>query len=377
MFQRLTAVGVAALLTLLALPVFGAEDKQEQGDVTILEFETFNVDDEVVDRFYGALQDAVDGHEEMGVVAAGETNINDLILTLGCGEVTADCLQGLDEYVDGDRLLFGSLEQAEGVYMLSMQMFDFNKGEFVREVEDETVEADKESAVDQLEVVIESFLYGNVGTLEVTAEGVDEAVVFFDGDELGEAPLSAKRLPLGEHAVTLRTPDGKEETEKVVLRRDATERVEFGVEDKKEEDEGLDEPGDDGSKAIASGKSSLPGWLVSGAGAAGLAVGIVGSNMANNSNTEAARMVCGDALCAGASTGDAERLQSDMNSAHTMSVVGYSVAAVGLATGAYLLYDAYSSSPAETKRAQADDSAWSVGLAPSSDGASVGFSLDF
>ncbi|MFW5967487.1 MAG: PEGA domain-containing protein [Persicimonas sp.] len=371
MFQRLSAIGIAVALTCFALPVFGQEDKDEQADIAILEFETFNVSDEVVEEFYGSLEDGVNEHEEMNVTASREANVNDLVLTLGCEDVNAECLSGLDEYVEGDGILFGSIEQSEGVYMVSMQLFEFEEGEFTREIDEETVEAEEGQAADKLEVLIEGFLYGNVGSLEVTVEGADDATVSFDGEELGKAPLSAKKLPLGDHVVTLTTDDGREETREVTLRRGSTAEVDFELEQEVEQPAG-DEP-------VASGKSPAPGWITSGAGAAGLVLGILSGNRAQRHNAEAASMICGDALCADASANEAREAQSDMNSAHTMSVVGYSAAAVGLAAGGYLLYDAYTSGDNAEKAGASAGSAPPVrlGVGPTADGASMGISIEF
>lgn len=91
-------------------------------------------------------------------------------------------------------------------------------------------------------------------------------------------------------------------------------------------------------------------------------------------------MVCGSALCAQSSASQANRLQSNMDTAYTMSLVGYSVAAVGLAVGGYFLYSGYSNSSDETRvdaGKTSEDTQVRFNFAPHADGASLGMGFDF
>ncbi|MFP4597877.1 MAG: PEGA domain-containing protein [Persicimonas sp.] len=378
MLKRLIATGLVALLVMLALPAFaqdGKEDADSSGaSVVILQFETFNVDQEVMDQFYVALHDNVDAHEEMHVTSGGDVSIDDLILTLGCEDANTECLRRLDEFVDGDRIVFGSVQHSEGVYLLTLEMFDFDEGEFVRQVTDETVEGDGEQVRRGIEGVIQGFLYGDVGELEVSVTGAEAPTVSFDGEELGRAPLKAEDLPLGEHAVTLKTSDGREQSKKVVLKRGSASKVRFEFDE-----------APDGSESTPVGSKGyiVPGWGAVGVGTIGLLAGVVGTVQVGSFESEASSMVCGDALCSAASPSRANKLQDDMDSAYTMSMIGYSVAAVGLAAGGYLLYEGYFGGSAESAPADSGEEdiapspEVSFGIAPRSDGASLGLTVGF
>jgi hypothetical protein len=377
MLHRLVASVVLVLFTLLALPAFaqdGKADGEESGaSVVILKFDTFNAEQAVMDEFYRALHDAVEGHTEMHVKPGGDVSINDLILTLGCKGASAECLAGLTDFIEGDRIVFGSVQHSEDVYLFSLKMFDFASNKFIREVSEETLEGDAEAVKQGVDAVVAGFLYGNVGTLDIALNGASDADVSFDGEQIGRAPMTVKDLPLGEHAVTVQTSDGQKQSKKVMLHRGKVSKVLFNFEDVEAPSAG---------KPIASKSYVVPGWAATGIGTVGLVAGIIGTVQVNSFNTEAESLVCGDSLCSGASTVRANKLQDDMDSAYTMSVVGYSVAAVGLAAGTYLLYEAYGGSGAESAPAGSDMSAESspevnVGIAPTTGGASIGVHVGF
>jgi hypothetical protein len=374
MSDRVVALAAFLLLSFLALPAIAqdgkAQDQSSGTSVVVLQFETFNVDQEIMDDFYLALHDEIEAHEEMRVQAGGDVSISDLTLTLGCDEANAECLAGLSDFVEGDRIVFGSVQHSEGVYLFTLKMFDFSEKAFVHEVVDETLEASGEQIDAGVTAIIEGFLYGEVGVLEVAVNGATLPEVYFNGERLGRAPLTIEGLPLGEHAVTVRTDGGEEQSKKVMLRRESMSRVQFEF-----------DPDAGGSSEPMSAKSfAVPGWAATGVGAAGLVAGVIGTVQVNSFNSEAESMVCGGSLCANASTARANKLQDDMDSAYTMSVIGYSVAAIGLATGGYLLYRAYGGEPEAQPDASDEESlspSVSFGVAPSSDGASFGLQLDF
>lgn len=371
MIRRFFAVAVLSLLTLLALPAFAQDGKQEGdsgGSVVILKFDTYNAEQAVMDDFYVALHDAIEGHPEMSVAPGGDVTVNDLILTLGCESASAECLSGLSDFIEGDRIVYGSVQHSEDVYLFSLKMFDFATGEFVREVNDETIEGNADQVKNGVRAVIEGFLYGAVGKLDVAVNGASNAEVLFDGEKVGQAPTTLEKLPLGEHVVTVRTADGEKKSKKVMLHRGKVSKVMFNF-----EDGGAVEDPD----MVAAKDYAVPGWAALGIGTVGLAVGVVGTMQVGNYDSEAESMICGDALCPASSTERANKLQSDMDSAYTMSVIGYSVAAVGLAAGGYLLYETYAGSSAESQSPDTDETDIEPTVNVGSDSASVGVRIGF
>ncbi len=348
-----------------------SEDKQGTSTV-VLQFETSNVSQEIMDAFYLTLNEMIDADPEMHVVSGGEVTIEELSVTVGCDHSEPECLESFQNYVSADRMLFGTVQRSDDVHLFTLKLFDFGEGEFVHTLAERTVEGDRSTVEQAIPAVVESFLHGDVGSLEVTAQNADQARVYFDGEEMGTAPVQLDGLPLGQHAVTVETADGAEKTELVILRNDETETLGFE----------FDAPQPD--PAAETRQPPVLGYSVAGAGLAGLVVGIVGSAQNAKFRNQASELRCaggartcspsGEELTSEEVARRAEETDRKVTSSATMSAVGYSVAAAGLGVGGYLLYRHYSgASGPEQQPAVAE----TLRIAPSPEGVSVGLSLDF
>ncbi|MGM0557348.1 MAG: hypothetical protein ACQEVA_13270 [Myxococcota bacterium] len=377
MFKRTSILLTFLLLTLLAAPLAAQEgdaDADQGESVVILQFETFNTEQEVMDVFYSHLHEAIEQKKGMHVKQGGDATIGDLILTAGCDSATPDCLQGLSDFVDGDKLVFGSVQYSDGVHLITIKMFDFSEGAFVQEITDETIEGEPSEIGEDLKAVIEGFIYGDVGQVAVDISGATEAVVLFDGEKRGMAPTKLDGLPLGQHVVTVRAATGQEKSKTVVLRQGRVSKLSFNFD--------ATGDGDDGGQRVSKGGTSayeVPGWAAVGIGVGGLVVGILGTSQLNSAVSETDSIICGDPgrLCAGVEPSRAHQLQSDMDSGRTLQVVGFSMAAVGIGVGSYLLYQTYAGGSAETESASNDENNLRFGIAPSKRGVSMGLSVDF
>lgn len=372
MLTRVSALLICLLVLLVAAPVAAQDGDSEakQGEsVVILQFETFNTEQQVMDLFYSHLHEAIEQKEGMYVKPGGDATIDDLILTAGCESATPECLGGLSAFVDGDRLIFGSVQYSEGVHLISIKMFDFEDGEFVREISDQTIEGEPTEIDEDVKAVIEGFVFGDVGQVSIDVSGADSAVVLFNGEKRGTAPTKLDGLPLGQHVVTLRSSSGQEQSKTVALRQGRVSKLSFN----------FDPAGDD--KPVASGGDkpyAVPGWASMAIGAGGLVVGILGTLQLNSAVNEADTIMCTNPkrLCPGVSSSHAVELQSQMDSGRTLQVVGFSMAAVGIGVGSYLLYQTYAGGGSETESAS-NNNGFRLGVAPSREGVSVGLSLDF
>lgn len=373
MLRQFTALVLLMMLTVLAAPAFSqdAGPDAKQADVVVLKFMTYEADDALMEYFYRTLTEAINAHPDMRVVSSSDVSVNEMVLVLGCEAASAECLAQLSDFVEGDRIAFGAVQQSGGIYLLSLSLFDFASGKFVRQIEDATVQGSPEELKSGIAGIIDNFLYGNIGKLEVRASGAPGAVAFLGEQELGATPLEVEELPLGEHVLTVQTPDGRTQTQVVRLHPHKVSRVQLNF---AAEDAGV------AARGPANRAYTIPGWSAIGLGTAGLIAGVVGTINLSNHNAEAEEMICQGALCTHHSASRAHRLQNSMDNAYTMSVVGYSVAALGIAAGSYLLYQGYSGAreaPAAPSTAPEESTAISFDFAPRPGGASVGFSLDF
>jgi hypothetical protein len=379
MTQRTTALLTFLLFTLVAAPLAAQDGDAEANtgeSVVILQFETFNTEQQVMDVFYSHLHEAIEQKEGLYVKPGGDATIGDLILTAGCESATAECLEGLSDFIDGDKLVFGSVQYSDGVHLFTIKMFDFSEGAFVREMSDQTIEGEAAEISENIKAVVEGFIYGDVGQVAVDVSGVDEAVVLFNGEKRGLAPTKLDGLPLGQHVVTVRAESGKEQSKTVVLRQGRTSQLTFNFETTGD--------GEDGPGRASGGAYVVPGWAAVGVGVAGLAVGILGTTQVADANRRGDEAVCGPenapVLCDGVSSGDADSLNSELEqqgaTGKTLQAVGFSVAAAGIAVGSYFLFQSFGGGSAETEAPAANNNL-RFNIAPSKKGVSMGLSVDF
>ncbi len=371
---------VAALGVTFVSASSGWAQSDKQGTSTVLmKFEELEAEQEVMDTFYRTLNEQINQSDSMHIVSGGETTIDNLMLMAGsgCNEPKPECLNPLSSYVDGQRIVFGSIQRTDNIYLFSMKMFDFVEERFVREVQEQTVEGDIETVKKAIPGIVESFLYGDVGRVEVEVAGTDDATVQFDGSTMGPAPTTLESLPLGQHAVTIETGGGQTRTRTIILRRGKTQTLTFDFQP--EGEKGGDQPEGTPEPPPRAGFSPIPGFVSAGVGLAGVATGLAFHFRLNSLDEEANRATCtvGDgatAVCQPGrlSAGSPAAQQSAMNSAATWRVVGLSIGGVGIAAGSYLLYRAYSGQESAPKQALEG-----VSISPRRKGVSVGWSTKF
>ncbi|MFB6375050.1 MAG: PEGA domain-containing protein, partial [Bradymonadaceae bacterium] len=308
--------------------------------------------------------------EGLGVVSGGEVTIEELSVTVGCNELNPDCLAGLSEYVDARRMVFGSVERSDDVYLFTVKLFDFTEERFVRQLAERTVEGEPSVVKRAIPAVVESFLYGDVGTLEVAVSNAQSPRVYFDGEKMGPAPTTLQNLPLGQHAVTVKTQDGREKTQFVMLRKDKPQTVDFTFEG--------------GGEQVSSGGGNTPVLALSslGVGVVGTTIGVIGGARWLKFDNELDRFRgCSNGLCPleGKSPAETSAAFRETKTKYEQSAllanIGFGVGALGLGVGGYLLirHLTSGSSGTESKPKALD----SFRVSPRRGGLSVGVSGSF
>lgn len=376
--QSLICAFVALMGVLFALP--NAAFAQDGASVVILKFEKMDASDEVVRVLEASLAEGIEAHDDMHVKKGGEVTIKDLALTAGCDTAEAECMESLRDFVDADRVVFGSVQASEDVYLFSMKMFDFAEGRYVAEVTDQTVEGDVSRVKKVIPALVDNFIYGDVGVVVVEVTGADSPDIIFDGEKVGLAPTRLENLPLGEHVVSVKTADGEEDTRTVVLRADEPVTVTFAFEsDTSTNTKGL-EPDSSGE-----GPSAVPGWVSIGIGVVGLAVGGFSSFQVVKASDDNAALadegfvdpdtgglIPGEKLAEGTDRADSIRTRG--KTYQTLQYIGYGVGGVGVALGTVLLIRAMGGSEKDTSGAASN---LDFGVAPSRDGVSATLRLRF
>lgn len=334
------------LVFILAVPI--SAFAQDSASVVILKLERFDASDDLVDAVQRALERGIEAHGEMTVKDGGEMSIKEFALTAGCEEVNDECMKTLRDFVDADRVVFGSVQQSDDVSLFTLKMYDFAESRFVSEVTDQTVQGDISQIREVLPAVVENFLYGDVGILTVNVVGADGPELFFDGEKVGLAPTTLENLPLGEHVVSLKTADGEEQTEKVVLRAESPTTLEFQFGD------AVTDPGGGGSEepvASSGGGSKVPGIVAIGVGVVGIGVGAFGAAQVSRANADYDALIANEAFVdpdsnlfvdgqqdaardAGLHPEDIDRRGKTFQ---TIEFIGFGVGAAGVITGVILL----------------------------------------
>lgn len=352
----------------MSMGLFGSAAAQE---VDILRFETFDVEQELMDQFYSELHRAVTEHDDLTLGSGGDVSIDDLLLVAGCESPTPDCLSMLSDFVDGDQLVFGSVQRSDDVYMFTIRLYDFASQEFTREISEQTLRGDRQWISEGVPAVIEHFIHGPTATLHVDISGEENAEVRLNGQAAGQGSVTVDTLPPGEMVVVILTADGEERMERVILRHGQEHRVEF---DFAPAVSGIVDPPPPGRD----GPSLVPGFALAGVGVAGLVLGVVGNSQLSAAESEANTLVGGRSALHESELERARGLQDDMNRAHTMRVIGFSVGPLALVGGSVLLFMALSGdSGVDTELAGGSDRGFSFDVGASSDGINAGFRIGF
>jgi hypothetical protein len=353
------------LLTLVSGMAFG---QKNGASVVILKFERFNVPDDVMSTFYKELNRVVDENDDMDVKRGGEITVQDLALTAGCDAPTVDCLSGLRDIVDADQIIFGSVQRSDDVFLFTIRNFDFGEGNFVRDVADQTIQGTNDEIKAAIPAIVENFLYGAVGTLEVSLKGSKSAEIFLNGEKMGFAPTTLENLPLGEHVVMVRADDGTEKSQTVILRHNASETVDFVFAGATPD-----------VVSTSSGVSPVLGWAVVGVGVAAIGFGVYETLEVGRVDDDFAALCArpgntcegaNAALSSPADAAEADDLQAQGSSAKTLQLVGYSVGGAAVLVGGFLLYKAYSGG-------EEAESELGFGFAPTPDGVAASLNGTF
>lgn len=336
MMRPLLASTTLLILSLAPLGSAFADEPLQGGEVVILQFDTMNVDEPVMDLFYSQLHRTVDAQRDLTLGEGGDVSMADFLLVAGCGTPDEECLSMVSDFVDGDLLLFGSVQAAEDVHMFSLHLFDFRTNSFVRQISDQTLRGDFTWLEEGIPAVIDHFMYGPTATVNVQIVGSDEADIRINGLDVGSGSQRVENLPPGEMVVVVRTKEGEEEIQRAIVGHDEEITLEFQFGSERLVVEAADVGSQRDRPAL------IPGFVVTSLGVAGLVVGVMGNSRLTAAESEANSLVGGRPALDRAQIEYAQELDARMDDAHTLRVIGLSVGAVGIAAGSALLIRALS-----------------------------------
>lgn len=366
---------ILTLLTVgaVSLGFFGSVSSAHAADtdhVVIVDFDVTNVDEATVEELYSHLRRIVSDGDSMEVTETGGVSMDDMLLMAGCDASDPACLAMLGDFIDGDRLLFGSMEQQGEELKISMVLFNFETGEIAREITDQSLSVDAEWFSDGLEAVVYHFMHGKTASLTVSLPDDPEARVRVNGEAVGTGTTTVDEVAPGEVVVMVMASDGTEKTQRLLVRHNESAEIELSFDPSVAE---VDAPatGDPGPSVV-------PGLAASGVGVASLIFGFVAQSQLSSARSEANTMASEhpNGFERDEQATRANELQSDMNRAHTMRYIGWSGGAIGLGAGSFLIFRALTAGPS------ADDGGLSqrsldLDVGASSDGINAGIRFGF
>ena len=373
MLKRSILALTCITMSMVTSQLASAQQAESSKQVIILKFDTFDVETQVMDTFYFQLDQRINAHEDLKVAPGGDVSISEMIVAVGCDSPTPDCLEQLSGMLDADQLLFGSVQRSEDIHLFTIKLYDFESGEFVAQVEDQTVQGDYADLEKAIPTLIDSLLYGDVGQLQIDINGGDDAAVYFDGEKIGRGTTTLDNLPLGEHVIMVRSSSGDEISKTVLLRREEPSKLLF----------------DFGGGALtdvaptrARNKFAVPAWTMIGVGIVGLGFGGQQAFALRTAKQEDElwrdenTISFGDdqyALKDESLRGELDRRDARDDSLYTRAMIGTSVGAIAVVTGAVLLAVG---KPSETEgTALRDHLKLDIGLGPGTK--NVGVSVSF
>lgn len=363
--KRLTVVLLSALFVWTG--AVGSVAAQEDATVEVVDFETADVDEEVTDAFYGHLQEVFAGRDGVTVGDVANVSMDELLLMAGCNAPDTECLTTIGDLVEADRLVFGSIERSDDVLMFSLNFFDFEAGEMIREVSEQTLRGDRDWLADGMPAVAEHLVYGPTATVHIEAPGAPEAQLRVNGETVGTGSATVDDVSPGEVVVLARAGDDEEQKERFILRHDEERDVQLDFADEVDD---IDDPG------VAS-RSLTPGLALTGAGVAGTVLGMVGQIRLSSANADADNLI-GDRGAVDPDERDQlDDLDSRMTTGNTMRWLGFGTGIAGLAGGGFLLYRAITDDRGTGGDDLAGQTDVSLDVGASDEGVNAGFRMRF
>lgn len=168
--------------------------------VTVLAFSDNGGSEGLAEAMYGALRTQVEFHREYRLNDVPAQPLDDLLLAVGCSELSEDCGDLVAELMGTRFLAWGDVADVGSEVHVTMVLWDLELAREVRTRVHALPEADAGLLTEHHQVVGRSLLYGDEGTLTVDAlpEG---ARVTVDGRDVGNSPVTLDSLPFGFYRV--------------------------------------------------------------------------------------------------------------------------------------------------------------------------------
>ena len=244
----------------------------------VLKLDLNRVPAEVGDLFVSLLMDELAAGRGYQILSEGtESSVSDMALMLGCLDIDTECLSFVADSLEADKVIIGSIDANDRLYLVQLKEFDKATSAFVNDVSF-SVNGTEETFTAEMDLLVKRFVYGDFGTLVITTS--QEGVVLSVDDEPveGPSPIKLEKLIFGTHTVKGKKEGFQNFQQEVVIK--INEEVQLTVELL---------PGESKEPELTDPKPSsgrLWTWVSLGTGVAAVAGAVVFSVMANNTEND-------------------------------------------------------------------------------------------
>ncbi len=192
----------SALCSLLAaaclLAPSPASAQAPEAVVTVLELDVFGVDATVADDLYDALRAEIALHPRLDLNDVPPQSQDEMLLAIGCEELTFECSQSISDILGSDFLAWGSLSPIGDAVLVQLVLWDLTEGNMAAEREQQLPPG--AAGPEELRLTVRSLLFPPSAVVEIpgSAPGLR---VQIDGEDVGETPLRLTGFSAGVYVV--------------------------------------------------------------------------------------------------------------------------------------------------------------------------------
>ena len=315
-------IGACVLVSMVWAP---APAEAQGRPLLVVPFERDNIDDIFFQTLMKRARESASGSKDFVALDPVESDLSELLFSVGCDEATVDCLQLVAESFTAEVVLYGKVwGNDRGIY-LEVHLFDAQLGS---ELLDEPIQRSFESKEKEMLLKmavgeLQQIFYPFTGELTI-ASSEPATTILFDGAEVGNTsigPVKLTALKLGEHTVTARK-GGDEVTRIIVVMYNDPLSLTL------DPAEGGDGPGTGGGEGFAHTGS----FIAFGVGGASLILGGVFGAIVNGQNGEVEDLAGLDPV----DSGPANDVLDSGPTNELLQFVFYGVGAVAVGAGVFL-----------------------------------------
>ena len=170
-----------------------------QSSVVVLGIRSVEGDDDIANTFTEKLREAARGVPEWTVSEAA-VSMAQMSLAHGCDELDASCLSDIAKALQANRVLYGTMQRtsanADYAYALTLSLFDAERGEIARSIDDTIPQADAtpEAIAPRAARLVERLSSTATGGSITVQANVASAQVLINDEPVGETQEGALRL---------------------------------------------------------------------------------------------------------------------------------------------------------------------------------------